>query len=64
MLNYGYLGKACGELVRILTRKLAEYHRLELEGFNLSSLIKETQKNLDDVLGLLQKEEESGRERA
>lgn len=27
MLNYGYLEDACGELVEILTRKLAEYHR-------------------------------------
>lgn len=63
MLNYGCLEDACGELVRILTKKLAEYHQLELEGWNMSSLIRETQKNLDDVLGLLKKEEEGGRER-
>ena len=58
MLTYGYLERACGELIEALTRELAKYHRLELEGKDLSSLIAETQKNLDDVLGLLHKPEE------
>lgn len=57
MLTYGYLKESCGRLVQILTKRLAEYHQLELEGKNMSSLIAETQKNLDDVLGLLHKQE-------
>ncbi len=64
MLTYGNLEDACGKLIEALTRELAKYHRLELEGFDLSSLIKKTQENLDDVLGLLQRQEGDDGERA
>jgi len=48
-----YAEKIYGELVQMLTKKLAELHQLELEGKNMRSLIKETQEDLDQVLDLL-----------